>query len=194
MTKSVDAFRSKSDNLEKEIEEVVKLSQYDFLTGAYNRNMISMEINQLLSDRRNLSKRNTVLMFDLDNFKYINDTFGHDKGDEILKIIADLVQDRKRDQDIFARWGGDEFMMLLPSTNLRQANFFAEKMRQRIEAHPVLRRNNITCSFGITQIDTQKSEEEIFKQVDIALYEAKNQGRNCVKNFGEETTLAVKVH
>ena len=124
-------------------------------------------------------------MFDIDHFKQVNDTYGHDTGDYVLKTVAAIVHDVIREYDYAFRMGGDEFLLLLPETNDDQALILAERIRQGIENKTFIVKDNklfVTASFGISEynhIDT--SIEHIAKRADEALYQVKEYGRNSVK-------------
>lgn len=122
-------------------------------------------------------------MFDVDRFKKINDTYGHQAGDVVLKTIADIVAGLIRTPDVFARWGGEEFMILAPHTDINSAVQLSEKLRMSIEEHDFGALPVITCSFGITELQENDTVSDFTERVDRALYDAKGQGRNrgCVR-------------
>ena len=136
-----------------------------------------------------------MIIFDLDHFKQINDTFGHNVGDKVLKEVARIVRKNLRNTDIFARWGGEEFIILLPNTDLKGAKSVAEKLRRAIERLyiPELKGRKITASFGVTQVYNDELLAEAIHRADTALYKAKNEGRNQVKVFEEEFKETEKV-
>jgi len=165
---------------------VEKESKTDVITGLLNRRAYSemsyIEYQRLLRHQRALS----VIIFDVDHFKHVNDTYGHDAGDYILKSVGSIVRDVIREYDYAFRMGGDEFLLLLPETNEKQASLLAERIRLRIENKKLVDEHNnkfsVTASFGISQnrkIDT--SIENIVKRADKALYKAKERGRNKVE-------------
>ncbi len=168
---------------------VEKEAKTDIVTGLFNRRAYTetskIEYQRLLRHQRVL----TVIMFDVDNFKKVNDTHGHDAGDYILKSVGVIVEEVMREYDYGFRMGGDEFLLLLPETNAQQASLLAERIRMRIENKKLVDDNNnkfyVTASFGISQykkIDT--SIEDIAKRADKALYKAKKAGRNRVEVLG----------
>jgi len=120
-------------------------------------------------------------MFDVDHFKKINDTYGHDIGDEALRILARIVQEHTRNTDIFARWGGEEFMLLV-DVELKAAQKVAEHLRLAIIKYTQVdeKVSEFTCSFGIINLKGIQTIDEACKKVDAKLYEAKNTGRNKV--------------
>lgn len=162
-----------------------KEAKTDILTGLYNRRayyeICHKEFQRLLRHNRCLS----VIMFDIDHFKEINDTYGHDTGDNVLKSVAAIVKGVIREYDYAFRMGGDEFLVLLPETTEKQALFLAERIRKRIANKKFIDKDDkfyITASFGISQYNhIEKSIETIVKRADKALYHVKKSGRNSVK-------------
>jgi diguanylate cyclase (GGDEF)-like protein len=127
-----------------------------------------------------------MLVMDLDHFKFVNDNYGHDVGDKIIANTANIAKSYIREGDLIARLGGEEFMIILPNTSLKEANNIAERIRKAIEESVLDTNNNevsITVSIGLTSTKQEKefmSYELLFKTADEALYEAKNTGRNVV--------------
>lgn len=167
--------------LKKEYEsELINQATVDPLTQLYNRRYfdetVKKEINRSTRHHHPLS----MILFDLDHFKTINDTFGHIVGDEILSNITDVASNCLRETDTIARWGGEEFSILLPETDLQGAYHVAEKIRQAIMTykHPTVTR--ITASFGIAQYRMDESYITWFERVDRYLYYAKENGRNQI--------------
>ncbi len=162
-----------------------KEAKTDILTGLYNRRayyeISHKEFNRLLRHNRCLS----IIMFDIDHFKEINDTYGHDAGDNVLKSVATIVKGVIREYDYAFRMGGDEFLVLLPETNEKQALFLAERIRKRIANKKFIEKDEkfrITASFGISQYNhIETSIASIVKRADKALYHVKESGRNRVK-------------
>lgn len=122
-----------------------------------------------------------MLILDIDDFKLLNDNHGHLFGDEVLKDIAKILTTKSRGSDIVARWGGEEFVIILPKTNLEHATFFAEKIRQTIENFDFKKINKVTCSLGLAQFHNSDNKIELFKRADDALYRAKSLGKNRVE-------------
>ena len=162
-----------------------KEAKTDILTGLYNRRayyeICHKEFQRLLRHHRSLS----IIMFDIDHFKGINDTYGHDAGDNVLKSVATIVKNVIREYDYAFRMGGDEFLVLLPETNEKQALFLAERIRKRVGNRKFIEKGEkffITASFGISQYNNiERSIEPIVKRADKALYHVKESGRNRVK-------------
>ena len=126
-------------------------------------------------------------MFDVDFFKRINDNYGHDIGDVVLKKIADIARKEMRRGDILARFGGEEFVALLPESTLEDAMMIAGRLRKNIESHPVMINNtqiNFTISIGVSRLNADAADlHALIKEADIALYRAKQNGRNQVESF-----------
>jgi len=168
---------TKMKNLEDELK---RLSITDKLTGIYNRVKFSESLTDEISRCKRYNGNLSLIMFDIDHFKKINDSFGHNIGDEVLKKLSKLVQNCIRDTDLFFRWGGEEFMILLPQTNLKDAIILCERIRVDIESEYFEGPNTVTCSFGVTQYNENDSEDSFTKRVDNALYDSKHDGRNRV--------------
>ncbi len=118
------------------------------------------------------------IFFDIDHFKKVNDVYGHDVGDMVLQELSNLVQFHVRETDFFARWGGEEFIILLPETNKENALTLAEHIRKNVVEKIFTKAKNITVSFGITQLKGQEQQKSFLKRLDNALYKAKQEGRN----------------
>ncbi len=153
----------------------------DALTGLYNRvqfnESLSVETKRTVRYKTPLS----LIMFDIDRFKPINDTYGHQAGDCVLQELTDLVARNIREQDVAARWGGEEFMLLIPDNDAQNAKQLAEKLRTEIEKSCFYGVCSVTCSFGVTQFRNDDSVESFTKRVDSAMYKAKDNGRNRVE-------------
>ncbi len=166
--------------LEEKTEMIRQLSLTDELTKIYNRK----KVNESLKDEINRAKRYkdcfTLIMFDIDHFKKINDNFGHDTGDMVLKNVVKVVGAQLRITDVFGRWGGEEFIIICPNTYRDDGVSLAERIRFSVEkfAFPVVK--NVSCSFGVTEFINTDNENSILKRVDDALYQAKEKGRNRV--------------
>ncbi len=153
----------------------------DNLTGAFNRNKFENVIDNEIERMKRYGTNFSMALFDIDYFKECNDSYGHAVGDEILKMLVNVVNSNTRDTDLFARWGGDEFVAIFPETNADDAVKAVDNLRKLIEElrHDIA--GKITVSIGVTQnIDTD-DKEVLFNRCDAALYVAKADGRNCVK-------------
>ena len=153
-------------------------ARIDFLTGIYNRLMFNELLEAEMQRARRYGSELSLIMFDLDHFKRINDTYTHTVGDHVLKEIAHIVADDLRAHDIFARWGGEEFMVIAPKSNQSQAAQLAEKLRVLCESHDFGNGLAVTASFGVTQFRADDNEASITSRVDATLYRAKMNGRN----------------
>ncbi len=182
-TKEERYFFSFTDvtDLEDERQYFEKMATHDSLTGIYNRffflDATKRGIKVSIRDERPMS----LMMLDIDHFKSVNDTYGHDAGDQVLQAFVTTIAERLRDSDIFARWGGEEFIVTLPSTSLENAMHLAETVRENIEQSIFPEVNKITCSIGVSSLNEEDSVDTLIKRADMALYEAKASGRNCVK-------------
>jgi diguanylate cyclase (GGDEF)-like protein/PAS domain S-box-containing protein len=158
------------------------LSTIDPLTKVYNR----LKFDEILQTEIERAKRYktvfSLIMFDIDDFKKINDTYGHQIGDYVLKEIANLVKENIRATDFLARWGGEEFMVLAPHTNLTCAEKLAYKLKYVIENHN-FKIGKITASFGVTEYKEGDTPNSIIYRADESLYKAKNKGKNQVVVF-----------
>lgn len=161
-------------------EELQHLATTDTLTGLRNRRAFKefaeMEIKRAERHGNALS----LVMFDIDHFKRINDTFGHLIGDEVLVHVAKLIGERIRASEILARWGGEEFILLLPQTDMENAVHLAGELRTLMQANAFPQVGAVTASFGVTQFSPGDSMDSLLHRVDIALYRAKENGRNQV--------------
>ena len=160
-----------------------KLANNDALTGLPNRRTFNDKLARLLLLAKRGDSASSIVFLDVDNFKEINDTRGHDVGDKVLKCLTELLNATVRSSDLVARWGGEEFIIMLSGADIDNASQFAEKLRANIEssvALQVLVDRPVTASFGITSIEENDSIDDIFKRVDRALYQAKSDGKNRV--------------
>lgn len=159
----------------------------DRLTGAFNRNRLDQALNEWISLHVRYNLPFSVIMFDLDNFKQVNDRYGHIVGDQVLCDCVAKVRSAIRNQDILARWGGEEFIVLLPQTKKKPAVELAERIRHRLENFEHPSAGKVTCSFGVTQANQDDTAGILMERVDALLYHAKINGRNRVES--QEETL-----
>lgn len=177
------AFNKNITKLEDANDKLEQLAITDPLTGIFNRRRFN-EALEIEIERAGRHKRKfSLIMFDIDHFKETNDTFGHETGDNVLRTITQIISRRLRLTDTFARWGGDEFIILVIETPLEGAKVLAERLREEIETYCFDIDKKITCSFGIAELNETDGTGSIIKRVDEVLYEAKNSGRNkvCIK-------------
>lgn len=175
----VSTSRDISDRITLE-NELKQLATKDALTGILNRYKINIKIEEEIKRVNRYEKPFGLLMFDIDYFKKVNDTYGHDVGDYVLQEISHLVENTIRETDSFGRWGGEEFMILMPYTSEETLVKIAEKIRQIIAKHTFKDVGHVTISIGVTFYKKHEEKEKLIKRVDTALYEAKAQGRNKV--------------
>ncbi|WP_419777897.1 GGDEF domain-containing response regulator [Malaciobacter marinus] len=171
-----------------ELKEKSNLLEYqashDLLTGLFNRQKFHEIFGKEIRRDKRYQNDLSLILFDIDNFKKFNDEFGHNMGDEVLKFIAEVVTRSVREHDTVVRWGGEEFLVLLPETNIDGAMKVAEKIRIAIQEFKSKKiPKQITASFGVTTLFEGDIEEEFIKKADIALYKAKKEGRNRVVSY-----------
>ncbi len=167
-------------------QEIHLLATTDSLTGIANRR----EFMRVLENEVDRAKRYgvplSVVMYDLDFFKRVNDTFGHSVGDSVLQAVTALVKENIRSTDVAARWGGEEFMVLMPQSDIGAAREAAEKLRLAIATHRFDKAEELTASFGVAAFERRDDLNSLLKRVDDALYRAKDLGRNRVEVMAEE--------
>ncbi len=156
-----------------------ELAHYDVLTGVYNRRAINDKLMYMAGYSIRYARPMTLIFMDIDHFKKINDTYGHSVGDTVLSDVAELVRTRLRESDLLGRWGGEEFLIGLPNTGLKEAIGIAEELRQSIASHPYSY-GHVTCSFGVAQLRREEGFAEWINRADKMLYDAKAAGRNQV--------------
>ena len=167
--------------LEREKEEIKSKADRDALTKIYNRVKFDSVFPMIVDKALLHNEPFTLILFDIDHFKSVNDTHGHNVGDKVLVELARLVNMSLREKnDIFARWGGEEFVVLSKFTTSKEAQLIANRLRKDIESYHFEVVQKVTCSFGVTQFKAKDSKNDIFQRVDEALYEAKDNGRNQV--------------
>lgn len=176
------AFNELLAIVERLLREQTELAGTDQLTGLANRRRFNEFFERELNRRQRQATPLSLLLFDLDHFKRINDQYGHEVGDLVLGEVARLTGGAIRRTDLAARWGGEEFVVLLPDTDQEAARQLAEKLRATIAAHDFPRVGKLTVSFGVTSLLAEESGDKgLFKRADQALYQAKAGGRNRVE-------------
>lgn len=161
-------------------KELLKLSITDSLTGIYNRAKFDQELNRWIDYCNRYDNPLSLALLDIDDFKRINDSYGHITGDSVLQDITSIINKAIRSTDIFARWGGEEFVILLPNTNINQAKEMTERLRICIQKNKYNKVENVTCSFGLVSLQKNEDSESLLKRVDRLLYDAKKRGKNNV--------------
>lgn len=161
----------------------------DVLTGLDNRRQLRIHLRHQLARVRRHYRPITFLLIDLDHFKSINDQHGHDVGDEALSHIAQILRNACREGDLVARWGGEEFAVCLPDTEIVEGSRLAERLRQAIEEHPLESNRNtlrLTASIGVTSYRPGDNADTMFQRADQMLYRAKENGRNRVESDDDQ--------
>ncbi|MBY4677491.1 ABC transporter substrate-binding protein [Marinobacterium arenosum] len=156
------------------------LAEHDKLTGIYNRHKTDTTLGQLVEISSRYDKPVSVIYFDIDHFKEVNDTYGHAVGDQVLSELSQLVGSRVRKSDTFGRWGGEEFLIILPETDIQHAHRFAEQLRESVNQYPFPTAKPLSCSFGLATWRPGDSSHSLLHRADQALYSAKHSGRNTV--------------
>lgn len=168
--------------LKKQSDLLQYKANHDHLTGLYNRQYFNEVLTREIRRALRYQHTFTLVMFDIDFFKKINDTYGHDVGDEVLKNLSQVIKHHLRETDTLARWGGEEFMILLSETEVDGGKNKIDILREEIENCSLSNtvKEKITVSFGITEFNFDDTRDMLLKRVDVALYEAKHTGRNKV--------------
>jgi two-component system cell cycle response regulator len=161
--------------------EIHLLATTDSLTGIANRREFTAILLKEMGRARRYDTTMSLVMYDIDYFKHVNDNFGHDVGDDVLQAITGIAKDNIRVNDVAARWGGEEFMVLMPQSDLQAAFNAAEKLRAAIVGHDFDKVGRLTVSFGVAELAPQDDLNLLLKRVDDALYRAKEMGRNRVE-------------
>lgn len=166
--------------LKQQHDQLMAMATHDQLTGVYNRHYLADDLSKRMSQSKRHNEALSVIMVDIDHFKNVNDTFGHLMGDLILKAVAKVVGESARKEDTAARFGGEEFVLVLDNCTAHDALIKAERLRSKIEAL-MPESIAVTASFGVAQLDAHIEQyEELLKNADTALYVAKEEGRNRV--------------
>ena len=171
------------DTVEQQKKEMQFLAMHDQLTGLHNRYFVAEQVQIGITEAQRHNTDYSMILLDIDHFKQVNDQYGHDMGDLVLKSVGEFLQQHARLDDVVARLGGEEFLLLLNHCNLKNAVNKAERLRSGLEA---LKPAGIpiSASFGVAHLDIElNSFDKLFKAVDLAVYQAKHQGRNCVRQF-----------
>ncbi len=183
-------LEAKTKETEEKIKEQAKIIddlrnrlRIDPLTNLLNRRALESDLKKEIAKIRRYNYPLSLIMFDIDHFKKINDTYGHQTGDKILQNLADIWKDLIRDSDSIYRYGGEEFLIMAPHTVKKEAYLLAERLRKKVKHYKFVVKPpddyiQLTLSLGVTQVDPEKDMEEALDKVDKALYMAKNQGRD----------------
>jgi two-component system cell cycle response regulator len=180
-----------SDRLRSNVRNGLKMAVIDPLTGIYNRRYASQHMNRVMERARETGGVYAVMMIDLDKFKSINDRFGHDAGDAVLREFSRRLQENIRGVDLVARFGGEEFFVAMPDVDQNAAAHAAERIRRAVEGAPVVLPGgagqvSVTVSIGVAIATTADGDAEaIIRRADAALYHSKEAGRNRVSFFAQ---------
>ncbi len=174
-------FNDMLSTIQERDRELERQATIDSLTGIFNRLKFNEVFDREIQEALRYKQRLSLIMFDIDHFKSINDTYGHLMGDTLLKEVVRLISANIRNVDIFSRWGGEEFVILSPNNELKSAQQLAEKLRVQIEKHDFSCPCKMTCSFGLTQFRENDTADSFIIRADDALYRAKGRGRNSVE-------------
>ncbi len=166
--------------LNESLLQVEQLAVTDTLTETYNRRKFDESIIQEHHRAKQEKTPFSLIMLDIDHFKKVNDKYGHSVGDLVLKQLSQLIRGLIRQGDLLIRWGGEEFLILLPTTLIEEAGPFAERIRVEVEQEQFVDAGSITISLGVAQLHEGDSTDTLLKRVDNALYQAKHEGRNRV--------------
>ncbi|MDZ7661819.1 diguanylate cyclase [Thiohalophilus sp.] len=156
-----------------DINKLRQLAHHDYLTGLFNRAALQQHLDEEMRRIARYGGVFSLIMFDLDHFKAVNDNYGHDTGDRVLQQVAELTLNEVRDTDVMARWGGEEFMILLPATDGDRAWILAERIRKRTARTSFLESGYITISLGVAEMHAGEPQQDSLIRVDQALYRAK---------------------
>ena len=165
-------------------KQLLHLANYDDLTKLPNRRVFNENFEMVLAQFQRDQRPKGMILFDIDNFKYINDNYGHLTGDKVLQRIGEILMAHTRKTDYLARWGGEEFTVMCLDTNEQQTVNIAQKIRQALSEDIMLCRlieGGVTASFGVTIFKEDDTKDMVMNRADKALYEAKNAGKNCTK-------------
>jgi diguanylate cyclase (GGDEF)-like protein len=171
-------FEEITQILQQKNQHLTQLAMKDSLTDIHNRHMFAELFSKELAQFKRHSTKLALMMIDLDHFKRINDTYGHNIGDVVLRQFAALVMSSVREEDLFARWGGEEFVLLLRNAGCDEAYGVGEKIRVLLELEPFDGIGQVTCSIGVTEVMNEDTLDSAIDRADRAMYSAKEGGRN----------------
>lgn len=194
-TKSLETELQQSsqqvNDLKAQLDDVRKESRLDPLTGVANRKAFDSELAAAIADAAETGSAVSLLMCDIDHFKRFNDTWGHQTGDQVLRLVANCLSENVKGRDTAARYGGEEFAVILRQTALRDAVGLADQIRRTVQAKKLVKKSTgdilgtITISIGAAQLSTSDDGEMLVKRADTCLYQAKKTGRNRVVGESE---------
>lgn len=178
---ALQAAEETNAQLREEIEVLVRLASTDRLTDAWNRRRFEEAIEAEVHRSNRYGQPLTLLLLDIDHFKAVNDQFGHQAGDQVLVEVAHCIREAMRKSDSLTRWGGEEFIVLMPNTALDNARILAERVRENIAARPIEGVGKVTASIGVAEYIPTSSSAEWLDRADQAMFRAKHEGRNRVE-------------
>jgi len=187
LEEKLDKSSSSIQKLKNEMESVKKEAVTDGLTGLPNRKLFDMEIDRIMAEAREKNTKMCLLVMDIDHFKNFNDTYGHQVGDQVLRLVGKTLQQGVKGKDVAARYGGEEFCAILPETDKKAAFSVAESLRLAVANKEVINRSTgeklgkITMSIGLAEYNRKEKVAELIERADTALYKAKHAGRNNVQ-------------
>jgi len=186
LVEALEELKSSREEIEARNKALQEMAMHDALTGSLNRRAFFDAAIPAFNEARARGEYLSCVMVDIDYFKSFNDRFGHAVGDEVLKVTARILAGGVRNDDVLSRYGGEEFCILMPRTDIEEAQRVAERLRQTIEASAAravasLQSVKVTASFGIAELTEQRTCEDLMRDADQALYVAKEEGRNRVK-------------
>ncbi|QBF82926.1 GGDEF domain-containing protein [Shewanella maritima] len=173
------------NSINKLVTKILSMANVDALTGVYNRNYLHHKLNKVHRQWLQHQSQYSVLLFDLDHFKQINDTYGHGIGDEVLKQTAQRISQSLYSDDFFFRFGGEEFLVLMPNTSVDQAHSLAQRCKAILNDFSVATAQGaikVSASFGVASISQGMSSEQLLSHADKAMYQAKHAGRDCIRS------------
>ncbi len=191
LQKKFEKAKSQSEILSQKLEQTEQAASTDALTGLYNRRVFDKVISRMVESYKKRGKTFSIVMLDIDHFKHFNDTYGHQMGDEVLKNVGTIIKKGIKGGDIPTRYGGEEFVIILPNTSLTKARIVAEQLRIRIAIFPLKvsapdkEVEKVTVSLGISEINEKDDVLSVVGRADKALYLAKDSGRNNIKSEKE---------
>jgi diguanylate cyclase len=198
LMRDLNDSRDEISSLKRQLQEMKKQVKTDGLTALANRKAFFEQVADMEANGDFLHGKHSLLMLDIDHFKKVNDTFGHLFGDKVIKAVAMVLKKNTKGKDLAARFGGEEFIVLLPDTGIEGARVVAENIRQTIEGASIINPNNkqivskVTISIGMTELMDQDDFESMVVRADKALYAAKENGRNQVVEASRDEMTIVK--
>ncbi len=169
---------------DKNIETAARMATTDSLTGLYSRNIFDISLEKEIIKSIRYKKALSLIIIDIDDFKYINDTYGHQAGDKVIVKLVNIINNNLRKADLFARYGGEEFAVIMPETLTGEAYVVSERIRKKVLKSLKVKNQDVTVSIGISTLTKEiNSAYDLIKYADDALYRAKEDGKNCTRNI-----------